>query len=316
MNKSNNYITKVYFPPPQFNMIKSIDKISINNIHPKNTQNIFNFLEDNGFKMAALFKLKKGIYKKKRTYEIEKSPFPVDIFYDIKELQWYNFLKLTIHDPDKQILTMFDSFFRDHYISPKVTEVELTFDLFTEDAVGLREWFNQHLFMKYNRMDFDSGYITTFYLGNIRETKSKGIRVYLKPKKGQKKYVRFELVLKRNVIRSLGLENTLSNIDSLDLNRFFDFKMLDENKIINHVLWKNRNQIARLEKRRKGSGSLLERQIMENFIYGSFRQEELKEKIKMLKGDVSQCNRFLLSLDDFNAEFLKMASAQNFLGNG
>ncbi|MFH1080485.1 MAG: hypothetical protein V1766_09540 [Pseudomonadota bacterium] len=313
---SNNYIKKVYFPIPQFSISKHIDFLSVNNIYPEYKNEIFDFLKDNGFQIVSDLKLENGNYVNKRTYRTETNVYFIDIFYDIKKLEGFPSLLIKIHDPDKQILSLFDSFFRDHEIVPKVSQVELTFDLFTNDIVRLYEFLQSHLFLKYSRAYLPIEYATTFYLGDLRLTKSKGMRVYLRPTEGSKEYVRIELLLKRELIRRLRLENTLSSVDSIDLQHFFDFRRLDDKAILDCITKKSKCHIERLEKRRKGSGGLLKRLIRDIFNDFFSGQETLMEKVnalKLQKNLVPQHNQFLKPLDDFNDKFFQMVSAQNFL---
>jgi hypothetical protein len=312
----NNYITNVYFPIPQFSISKHIDLVSFKNIYPAHKQEIFDFLVDNGFKIVSDLMLEKGNYLKKRTYRTEAKVYFIDIFYEFRGEVVFPSLLLNIHDPDKWILSLLDSFFRDHEIVPNVSKVELTCDLFTDDVVLLYEFLQSHLFLKYNRSCL-LGYATTFYLGNPRTSRSKGMRVYLKPIEGSKEYVRIELVLKRELIRNrLRLDNILSSVESIDLQQFFDFRRLDEKAISDYIVKKSKDHIGRLEKRKKSSGDLLKRLIWDisNNIF--YDQNTLMEKVNALKLEkdmVHQHNRFLKPLDDFNDKFFQMVSAQHFL---
>ncbi len=307
--RESNYETEDYFLPPSFSISKKIDVAAINGIHPHCKQQVIDFFKSNDFRKNEDFKPKNDrVYDRAIRFEkVGASNYATEVyfFHTIKENSVYGFLKLTIHDPDKKLLIMIDKFFREQHMVAKVTMVELAFDLFTDDVVGLYEWINNHLLLKYLKKPFDTDYATSTYTGNPRKTKTKAIRVYMRPIAGPKTYVRIELVLKKNVIRSKRIDVTLRNIDKLKLADYFDFRVLDERAIVKHLIWNNRKQIAGMERRRKGSGGLLRRMIKEGLIYGTFSKDTLMKKIKYLKSDVSQYHRFLLPLPEMTSLFMQ-----------
>lgn len=333
---SNNYISKFYFSKDDISISKSIDVITLSHIHPKYENIIHSFLEDNGFFVFSVKKLLKGYFQMKRKYKHKQDIASVEILYDLKDsFRGFPTLLLTIHDLSKELLSLLDGFFRDHGLLPKVSKIELTMDLFAEDIWGLFEFLQSNLHLKYGRTVLGEKYFTTIYLNNIRGSLSKGMEVYLRPKKGPKKYVRMEITLKRQLIKHLGLELTLKNIDSLNLQRFFDFRLLDEKSLLRHLIWKSRFQIGKMELSRKGSGNLVKR-LIHDYLYGTIRyddekptdvkkkpkiivglnEEELMRKLmglKQKKDMVDQYNRFLKPLDDLTDNFFQMLSQGSFI---
>lgn len=321
----SNYIKKVYFSVPDFSIKKSIDFITVSINYPDHAKKIYGFLEANGFECSSDLKLEESKYSMKRTYKSNHDIASVEIFHDLKDPDNNCYcppILLKIHDPNRELLNRMDSFFKHLKISPKVSMLELTFDLFPNDKadiVNLYEFLQSHLFLKYGRKINTKKYVTTFYTNNIRHSKAKGMRVYLKPEKNvPKEFVRMELILKRELIKHLGLDITLTNIDSLTLQRFFTFKFINTQAICDYLVWKSRWHIQRMEKRRKGSGNLLKRLIddFSNNIY--CRQVTLMEKVHSLKLQrdmVPQHNRFLITLDDFSKQFFNRASMESFVPN-
>lgn len=279
---------------------------------------IFNFLEDIGFKKTLTQKLPKGKYDMKQTFRSDTDNESVEIIYGSKHS--YLPVLLKIHDLNRELLSSLDSFFRYHGIMPKVSEIELTFDFFTADILGLYKFLKAHLFQKHSRTKFDNiEYHTTFYTDDRRKTKTKAGIVYLRPKIGKKEYVRMEFVLKRPLIRRLGLELTLRNIDSLRIDRFFTFIYLNKLRIFNYLVWKHRQQIKEAEERRKGSGSLLKFHIL-SYLSGMVDEEEtLMSNVWELKSEkelVPNYSRFLEPLHDVNRVFFEKASNQKFIPDG
>jgi hypothetical protein len=314
----NNYINKIYFSLDDVSISKSIDFITLSNIHPDYEKTIYDFLEKNGFIVVSDNKLLKGNFHMKRTYRHDHDIASVEILHDLKDsFCGYPTLLLSVHDLNKELLSSLDSFFKHHGLLPKVSQIELTMDLLTDDIVGLYEFLQSHLFMKNGRTILEKEYMTTFYLNNIRKSKSKGMKVYLNPKKGPKKSVRMEITLKRQLIKRLGLDITLNNVDSLDLKRFFDFRLLDDKSLLRHLIWQSRFHIERLEKKRTGRGNLVKRLIhdyLHTIIFG--HEKELMRKtrgLKLEKDMVRQYNRFLKPLNDFNDSFFKMLSQSSFI---
>jgi hypothetical protein len=312
---SNNYINLIYSSLPTFTISKSIDVIKLSIMYPDIQGVISNFLEDIGFKKISTRKLPKGNYVIKQTYKSDTDTPTVEIMYGTKAC--YLPVLVNIHDVNMGLLTSLDAFFRDQRIISKVSEVELAFDFDTADIYTLYTFLKSHLFQKYCGKELEIvEYSTTFYTDNIWKTQSKGMRVYLRPKEGKKEYVRMELVLKRKLIKRLGLELTLRNIDSLNLDRFFTFKFLNKERISNYLLWQNKQQIKEAEERRKGFGGLMKCHIRSYLSCLVDEEETLMSNVwtlKSEKGIVPNYSRFLEPLHVVNRDFIEKASDRKFI---
>lgn len=314
---SNNNINVTYLFIPDYSISKKLDYITLSIYNDQHVKQIYSFLESNSFKLVSDLKLNRGNYDMKRTYRSDTDIASVEIIHGLKNpLPRYPSLLIKIHDPNEEFLSLLDSFFKYHAIEVNVSLIEFTFDFKTDDPIELFDFLKSHLFLKNIRTKPYSQYSSTFYTNNIRQS-SKGMRVYLKTLKGDdKQVVRLELVLKRSIIKRLGLEFPLSNIDTVDLSKFFSFNFIDEERINKYLCWKHRKQIAEVEMRRKRFGGGIIKRIIYNGLRGTIgREESLMEKVGMLKSKeiVPNYSRFLEPLDGFNSDFFEMASRDHFI---
>lgn len=315
---SNNNIDEIYFSIPNYSISKKLDYITFSIKRDDYTKLICSFLEFNGFKIKYNHKLKKGNYNMKRRYESHADITSVEIMHGVKvPLPNYPSLLIKIHDPNSEFLSLMDSFFKYHDIETKVSVIEMTFDFFTDKRFELFEFLKNNLSLKSCQTKPNTNYLTTFYVNDTRKLVKKSMRLYRTEfKKDGKKMVRLELIFKRGIIRELGLEFPLSNIDSLDLSKYFSFKFINEEKIKKHLYWKNRKRIEEAEKRRKGSGDLL-KAVIDSWLSNTIDEEkpllenlyELKSKKKM----VPQYSRFIEPLDRFNHDFFEITSHNSFI---
>ena len=82
--------------------------------------------------------------------------------------------------------------------------VEFSFDFYSDHPARLYQFFKRSLFLKWPGKKFNPGYTSTTYLNNIRQSKSKGVRVYRKEETNIEA-VRVEVVYKRKMLKKLGI---------------------------------------------------------------------------------------------------------------
>lgn len=131
------------------------------------------------------------------------------------------------------------------------------------------------------------------------------------------------MTLRGQLLKRLNLAFPLSSVDSLDLSRFFQFKVLDRDRLEKHLLWCNRKQIVELDKRKSGYGNLMRQMInsglrglMTNAYSGNEYLMDINEKFRSGEFGLSNYSRFFTPIDEFNMEFCKQVSSQSFLKSG
>ncbi|MGD0021708.1 MAG: hypothetical protein ABSC54_05335 [Smithellaceae bacterium] len=311
---TNNNIDIIYSLIINYSVEKKLDFITLSIRSDKYEKQIYSLLELYKFRLVSNEKLGKGNYDIKRTYKSDNDIASIEIMRGVKK-RFYPALLIKIHDANRELLSILDSFFKYNSIKITVSVIEMTFDFSTDDRIKFIEFMKSHLVLKHTRAKANSGYRTTFYTNDIR-TSAKGMRVYDDAFKGNdKKMVRMELVLNRAVIRKLGLEFPLSSIDLVDLSKFFSFKVINEKRIKDYLFWKHRKRIAAAEERRKGMGSLFKAHL-NSHLSCILVKESLMENLDNLKSEkrmIPNYSRFIEPLDWFNSDFLERASSDNFI---
>ena len=309
----NNNILQIYFPIPKFSIKKKVDFVTLSNIHPKYERLLYSFLESSGFKVSSDHKMIKGHYDMKRTYKNECSEMSVEIMHGFKSSFIYRpTLLVKIHDPNSRYLSFLDSFFKYHQISPIVSSIELTFDFLTDDKCALYENLKFYLFLKNSRTWAYNKYIYTYYANQIRRS-TKGMRLYWKD---VKKPVRLELVLKKHIIRKVGLEFPLDKLDSLDLKQYFSFMYLNVDRINNYLVSKAVRNIDEKNRKRKEYVDLLISHISTTAGFLFPDDDPLMRQIDSLKTKkkyLPNYSRFIEPFDDLNEKFFSEVSTQHFL---
>jgi len=305
----NSYIDNIYFNKIGCSLCISIDFVTLSNIHPNKKDLLFNILESNKFVTVKDVILKDGNYHRVRIYKNDHNN-TVDIFYDQKDLsKGFNFLLLTIHHPNQEIMLLLDSIFKYHEIEPKVSLVEMTFDFHTDKIIDFHRFIKSHLFLKNKRSKSGvfKGAGDTFYANKVR-TSTKGMRLYIKRTETRQIFVRLELILHRPLIHRLGLQFPLNNIDNLNLSKFFYFACLKVDDVKKYLLWKSRKQLKEIDP--------FDAEIIEDHVEGWFRQKDsLMDKIEVMRDDIKlkNYNRFIKPIDDINIKFLDIISSQKFI---
>lgn len=296
---------------PDFTINKSVDVVTVKNIYPSHKETIDQILKFFGFIVKSDLLIEDKRYKKLRTYKNPSDPASIELFHGLTDYCKYRpTLKIKVHDPNQEILDLLSSSLRYWGLDPQLYEIELPFDFYSNDNFVLRGFIESHLIVKNQKIasfrDRD-----TYYTTDIRGC-DKGIRVY--GAKFQYKRIRTELVLKRSIIRELGLDLNLANIDSVDLSRFFYFGTLKENDAMDYLVKKYGSKKDQSKIRRSGYEDLVRRQL-ESFIgIKGFDKGTMMGKIEALKKTMgTNYNRFIEPYEDFNKKFFDMVSAQKFL---
>lgn len=326
LGASNNYNNFFYSPLPSFKIEKGIDYLtlsfsisktkslySLGSLIMVNEQFFHDFLISNGYDRKSHSMLE-GYYEFKDSYVRATDGNTVELSYRPK-VHFIPYLLVKIHDPILRIVNMFQSFFKKHYLSPKLSDLELRFDFYTDEVIKMREFLKRHLCLRYQR-SISSSYKTTFYTNNLRKD-TKGMRIY--SRKGWN-HVRMELRLRGTMLKRLNIAFPLNTVDDLDLSRFFLFMEIDTEKLFEYLKWAARDQFKMLAQKRRPFLGLLEQTIYQ-WMRGLLTNDngdkkyfmEGIEALKLKYNNIPNHSRFLLPMVDFNAEFHRQVSGQVFL---
>jgi hypothetical protein len=260
---ANDYVYHIYNNPEHFEFyIKTgIDLIVLSNIK-SNIHILDSVLKKYKFNTVKDIELSKGKYQRKKIYTYKSStidilykPILISEFYPTKSLIYF-------HQPDQATIDLMDSILSKLGEFPILSKIELDWDFYTVNVWGLKEFIERHLFLRYQRTG-SRKYKTTYYTNNLRKS-SCGVRIYPRPKDSDIIYfVRLELELHRPKIRKLGLywPITGDQLADIDFFRIFDFRRLDEGRLVRYLVGQCRDQITRLNAKKRPSGDLVARTI-------------------------------------------------------
>jgi hypothetical protein len=244
-----NYNAYFYFSPFPFQVVKSIDflTLSISRKSMTNALEIGSMVLDH---VSIRETLKKGGFHSKiqGRYNPEEKRWYVycDEFYhpdnEIGIFIWYlpksvhlPPLYMKIHNPNGKVIRLLYRLFNSHHVQPNFSEVELTFDFFVANRVGFSDFLRNHLFLKYQRSK--SFWVRdTFYPNNLRKSR-RGMRSYGK-EISQHHVCRMELILKKGILKKQKIDHP-KDLDHLDLSRFFTFMRMDKDGLRKHEIWCN-----------------------------------------------------------------------------
>ena len=176
---------------PDFTLKPSIDWLSLSDIHLKYLNPICNLLILNNFKLT-----KTNFHQNKKFHwskEYSDDNIQIQLFHNmmIKGVLIPTIM-IKIHDPNKELLDLFHNYFSKLSIIYKLSQVELTFDFYTEDLEDFQEFLDNKLRLRYQKQK-SFNIEDTFYTTDIRKA-TKGTRTYLKPFDNPE-FVRMELLL-------------------------------------------------------------------------------------------------------------------------
>lgn len=111
---------------------------------------------------------------------------------------------IKIHKPDTHLLKYLEPYLK--LMLHKVNAVEFTLDFIGYQYCQIYKFMDEHLLINWpDKKKFKKKYKTTFYLNNIRKSKSKGGRCYIKTLTGDDgntvESVRVEVLLKRRILQ-------------------------------------------------------------------------------------------------------------------
>jgi len=310
---ANNYIqnlNKTYLPP--FSLKISTDLITLTldrDIKP----NLSRILSEIGFKGSNGGWAKGKTYRHIWQFKSEECGISIDLLYNATK-PFYPRNQLTIHDPDREFLELVGVVFKSLDVLPKISCIELAFDFYTVDSselLYLEDFIKNHLFLRYQRKP-SFKYKGTYYTTNLRQA-AKGTRLYAK-RIGEELALRLELVLHRTVVGDLGLEWPLEDIDSLiDLNRFFDFRVLDEARLGNYLVKQCKQYLRDSTKEADHQDAdAIGRTIRAALLSG---EDALMARLERLRRSpqISTYHRFLCPMNDFNRDFSEAVARQPFI---
>ena len=234
--------------------------------------------------------------------------------------------------PTKELYAVLLDFFSSN-LMPKISEIEFTFDFYTEQREALRNFFYDHRFTKYNRGK-PFAVKDTIYSTKREKGKrvSKGMKTY--PKDAiYGSPVRMELTLKRTIIGPGNLNLELPTLDKqiqeLDFSRFFDFRTLDVDGWQKKLTERDRrahfkkSMLSNYPKRKRWTveNSMGLHQAHINSMIDYYRNdgdkgykprslEEINSKLKITK---ENRQGIISKLDKFNGKFFGNLKGRSFL---
>lgn len=142
--------------------------------------------------------------------------------------------------PIQSLLDQFYGFFNEPDFA-RISELEITFDFYTDDSELLVKFFRRYLFLKYNRNP-PLLYKNTFYLIHTKKGKRyvKTMKIYTKDTVAGSP-VRMELTLHRPSIKDVfDLANLKQQVSDFDFAKYFDFKFIDRGKFLERLTEQHR----------------------------------------------------------------------------
>ena len=149
---------------------------------------------------------------------------------------------------------------------------------------------------------------TTYYPNNPRKS-LKGGSLYPKYEiVGEP--VRLELVLNRPILHKHRMEFPLSELSSLDLSKFIDFRYLDTEALRDYFIRENSEQIKAENERSPGYGNLIV-QVIDSWLSNPESLMKRVERLKSKSTEVDNYTRFLHPLTEFNEAFMGAARGRS-----
>ena len=293
----SNTVIKPHIDRIRFSCRSEIDE-------PEKT--LFSVIEKNFLKLH-LYELKDNRieskyskYKRIRRY-CNETDVKVSIVYERKnKFCCCPCMTINIYRPDLDIVNFFDAICNALGFLTTLNHVELAMDISPYSYV-IEEFFYNHLFLKYNRGKncFFGDNCETYYIGHKRKN-SKSIIIYSKPKSSRKKnLLRVEFRFNRKFLKRLELGlDCLEKINNIDLRKLISFKLLNKQRLTNHILWSCKSQLSSLP---EGERKQFER-ILNRY---PFSAEGAVEQFSAIKesGFVDQYQRFFEVMNEVNEAF-------------
>lgn len=304
---ADSYVHYDYFP---IDISDIIINTSIDRIVLSSTQSIDNLHRElvKHFKVKSEYNLKKGNFKRKRIYINSSSN--IDLLYKPIEKPFFvtKFL-LTLYQPGKDIISLFNHVFNKLFIQTKIKTIEFAWDFYGCNVWLLQEFLERHLFLKYQRKP-SRRYKNTYYTNDIRKS-SKGVRLYPRPKESEyKDYVRLELVLQRSIIKRMHLTFPIrSSYLDIDFRRYFEFRKFDFDKYYNYERKKSRGKISVCA--RPGYGEAVLRHI-ESWLHTQANRPLMKSIEHLKSKKLPNYARFFVPYGELNMLLEEAVATQRF----
>lgn len=229
----------------------SIDfiRFSINSRHYNNIEffNLFNEIRARSV-ASSEYRFKVGIgYTETKKYIISLNNRSYEIIASRSPLESFKPVLLTIQEPDEQVLQHLKPYL--NQMLYHVNSIEFTLDFISNVPTQVYQFMKSHLLLKWSgKKIFNLSYATTFYRNDIRKTKGKGLRCYLKDvidtNEELVESVRVELLIKRPLFKKkfIGSIDDVLKMDNKIALNYLSLKDFNFNKFINRLKEKKYDQ--------------------------------------------------------------------------
>jgi hypothetical protein len=307
--RANNNSDNFHFS--DYSLITSLDYIILNIFDPNDAYILFEVIDDYGFKVVSDQIINKGNYDRKRIYR--NNDLSVEFLYKLKsDYSSLPPIRLYLRHPNQELILIISEIINNHRIEANTSVVEVSFDFYGKHLYNLMDFFHSHLFVRYQK-SIPRRFKTTSYPEDCR-SKVKGMRIYWKTDDGDRRFLRVELVLKRRVLKRMGLEFPLANIDEVNWLRFFNFQQLDVEALREYFIWLQREEIVEEAKKpKRGKGSFIVCHV--DSAIDVLEEMSLVERVRFIRKSLHGRNyyRFLKPLDRINDQFIEMVTEKRFI---
>lgn len=219
-------------PPvyPASTLKKSIDFVVLNHIGPEYTETIFTLLSGNGFnlKYDSLVLVEGWSFERQRLYHVGDGS-EIIVYYN-PMTRFNPTLWMMVKKPTRSILILLDAFFDELGLSPRIRKLELSFDFHTQDPGLMKDFIVSHLYLRHQRSK-SKVFKSTFYSNDLRGS-ANGLRCYIKARKSEYTFTRFELHLAKGPVRQLGIKWLVNDLETFKLDKHIAFMEMDGERAV------------------------------------------------------------------------------------
>lgn len=229
-----------------FSVELSIDFVTLSLARPISI-NLYNIISNN-FDLIKLHIYNTGFYYQIEEYKIiiHNQKYTIFILHPFDKRKP---LAVRLRHPDQHLIDYFKTNF--NKTAYHISEIELTFDFITDYIDHFYELIKKSAYLKWPGAEFDLGFSDTHYFNNKRKARSKAAILYVKQKDVDSPRVRFELLFKREILKSNRIFNLndLCKINYYLMKKYLEFRCFDFRlfKLRYNVQSKNCNQIVRYD---------------------------------------------------------------------
>ncbi len=207
---------------------------------------LFKALNDHNYISKKDKLIKRDIYKRRRVYIHSDKEIKITILYKRKHScpSYYPHFRIILDNPDLSTIDWFDVICNSFGFTTKLSYVELAIDYSPFDYF-FKEYLCCNMFLKHHRGTccVVGGEFGSFYIGN-KSKNSKSVILYSKEIDNDK-VLRKEFRLNRAFLKRIELElDCFEKINDIDLSRLVSFKQLNREKLLKHLIWKNRLKLS------------------------------------------------------------------------